>query len=42
MWKALRGHNVTHQVMTAAVGPISSNWDRAVELYYQIKGGCAV
>jgi len=25
---------------TAAVGPLSSNWDRAVELYYQIKGGC--
>ena len=25
---------------TAAVGPISSNWDRAVELFYQIKGGC--
>lgn len=30
-----------HQVMAASVGPISSNWDRAVELYYQIKGGCA-
>ncbi|MYN03053.1 hypothetical protein GTP41_13165 [Pseudoduganella sp. DS3] len=28
-------------VFTAAVGPVSSNWDRAVELYYQIKGGCA-
>jgi triacylglycerol lipase len=25
---------------TAVVGPFSSNWDRAVELYYQIKGGC--
>jgi len=25
---------------TAAVGPISSNWDRAIELFYQIKGGC--
>lgn len=25
---------------TAAVGPLSSNWDRAVELFYQIKGGC--
>ncbi|QNK64471.1 lipase [Pedobacter sp. PAMC26386] len=23
----------------ASVGPISSNWDRAVELYYYIKGG---
>ncbi len=31
----------THKVMSAAVGPVSSNWDRAVELYYQIKGGCA-
>jgi triacylglycerol lipase len=28
------------KVVTAAVGPVSSNWDRAVELYYQIKGGC--
>ncbi|NRR30487.1 hypothetical protein HSX11_09820 [Oxalobacteraceae bacterium] len=31
----------SHQVYAAAVGPVSSNWDRAVELYYQIKGGCA-
>src|ERR1044071_4978753 len=30
-----------HQVSAAGVGPVSSNWDRAVELYYQIKGGCA-
>ena len=29
-----------HQVLAASVAPISSNWDRAVELYYQIKGGC--
>lgn len=28
------------QIMTAVVGPVSSNWDRAVELFYQIKGGC--
>jgi triacylglycerol esterase/lipase EstA (alpha/beta hydrolase family) len=28
-------------VFVAGVGPVSSNWDRAVELYYQIKGGCA-
>lgn len=28
------------QFFTAAVGPFSSNWDRAVELFYQIKGGC--
>ncbi|MBQ5947523.1 triacylglycerol lipase [Massilia sp. ST3] len=27
-------------VFVAAVGPISSNWDRAAELYAQIKGGC--
>ncbi len=29
-----------HPTYTAAVGPFSSNWDRAVELYAQIKGGC--
>ena len=28
-----------YEVYTANVGPVSSNWDRAVELYYQIKGG---
>lgn len=28
------------KVATAVVGPFSSNWDRAVELFYQIKGGC--
>ncbi len=28
-----------YTVFTASVGPVSSNWDRAVELYYQIKGG---
>ena len=27
------------EVLVTNVGPISSNWDRAVELYYQIKGG---
>jgi len=27
-------------VRTAQVGPFSSNWDRAVELFYQVKGGC--
>ncbi|HYD79438.1 MAG TPA: hypothetical protein VEC06_06490 [Paucimonas sp.] len=36
----LRTRNGTHPVMTAVVGPVSSNWDRAAELYYQIKGGC--
>ena len=29
-----------HPTYTASVGPFSSNWDRAVELYYEIKGGC--
>ncbi len=28
-----------YDVYLASVGPVSSNWDRAVELYYQIKGG---
>ena len=28
-----------YQVYTTNVGPLSSNWDRAIELYYQIKGG---
>lgn len=23
-----------------SIGPFSSNWDRAIELYYQVKGGC--
>ncbi|TFW27584.1 esterase/lipase family protein [Massilia horti] len=29
-----------HAVYAAGVGAISSNWDRAAELYAQIKGGC--
>lgn len=37
----MKSHNGSHQVFAAAVGPVSSNWDRAVELFYQIKGGCA-
>jgi triacylglycerol lipase len=28
-----------YQTLTAAVGPVSSNWDRACELYAYIKGG---
>ncbi|MCX8042837.1 MAG: lipase [Desulfobacterota bacterium] len=28
-----------YEVYTAHVGPFSSNWDRAIELFYQIKGG---
>jgi triacylglycerol lipase len=37
----MQTYNGIHQVFAAGVGPVSSNWDRAVELYYQIKGGCA-
>lgn len=47
-WGAgLPGHDIQENLnsagfktFTAGVGPFSSNWDRAVELYYQIKGGC--
>ena len=28
-----------HKVFSVSVGPISSNYDRAIEAYYQIKGG---
>ncbi|KAL4106418.1 hypothetical protein PRIC1_004469 [Phytophthora ramorum] len=28
-----------YSVYTASIGPFSSNWDRACELYAQIKGG---
>ena len=28
-----------YKVLNVSVGPISSNWDRAVEVYYQLKGG---
>ncbi|WP_249385510.1 esterase/lipase family protein [Deinococcus radiodurans] len=34
----LRGQGYT--VSAASVGPISSNWERAAELFAQIKGGC--
>ena len=27
------------EVYTVSIGPISSNWDRAIETYYQLKGG---
>jgi len=30
----------SHAVYTAGVGAVSSNWDRAAELYAQVKGGC--
>lgn len=36
----LQGRYADQKVRTAVVGPFSSNWDRAVELFYQIKGGC--
>ncbi len=26
-------------IITVSVGPVSSNWERAVEIYYQLKGG---
>ena len=26
-------------VFELSVGPVSSNWDRAIEAYYQLKGG---
>jgi triacylglycerol lipase len=29
-----------HRVLAASIAPIATNWDRAAELYYQIKGGC--
>lgn len=28
-----------YTVFTVSMGPVSSNWDRAVEIYYQLKGG---
>ena len=28
-----------HKIIAVSVGPISSNWDRAVEVFYQLKGG---
>ena len=28
-----------YEVYPVSIGPISSNWDRAVELFYQVKGG---
>lgn len=36
----LQTYHGPHTVFTASVGPIASNWDRAAELYAQIKGGC--
>ncbi|MBT3299642.1 MAG: lipase [Candidatus Marinimicrobia bacterium] len=28
-----------YQVFTVSVGPVSSNWERAIEIYHQLKGG---
>ena len=28
-----------YEVYTVSMGPVSSNWDRAIEAFYQIKGG---
>ncbi len=28
-----------HKIIEVSVGPISSNWDRAIEVFYQLKGG---
>ncbi len=36
----MRQHHGQHTVHVATLGSISSSWDRAAELYYQIKGGC--
>ncbi|MFC4930904.1 esterase/lipase family protein [Massilia sp. GCM10023247] len=36
----LRLHHGPHTVLTASVGAIASNRERAAELYAQIKGGC--
>jgi hypothetical protein len=30
-----------HVVFVVSVGPVSSNWERAIEVYYQLKGGQA-
>lgn len=33
--------NKNYNIVTTSVGPLSSNYDRAIELYAQLKGGCA-
>jgi triacylglycerol lipase len=38
--EVMKGIFPDQEFFTAAMGPVSSNWDRAVELYYQIKAGC--
>lgn len=36
----MQAYHGPHTVVAAGVSPIASNWDRAAELYAQIKGGC--
>ncbi len=31
--------NKGHKIIEVSVGPLSSNWERAIEVYYQLKGG---
>lgn len=38
--ETLKARYADQEIFTAVVGPFSSNYDRAVELFYQIKGGC--
>ena len=30
----------SYDTIELGVGPLSSSWDRAIEAYYQLKGGC--
>ncbi len=36
----LAAQYTNQQIYTVAIGPVSSSWERAVEIFYQIKGGC--
>lgn len=36
----LDGRYTDMQVVSVCVGPVSSNYDRAIELFWKIKGGC--
>ena len=31
--------NEGFNIIEVSVGPVSSNWERAIEVYYQLKGG---
>ena len=44
-WGGVRGvqadlRALGYQVFSVSVGPVSSNWDRAAEVYAQLRGGC--